>query len=181
MNAKRNSAQLGVERLDERCMPSAVLGNVPAHVASAVSLHVATGAAAVAKPRILPIVLSIKISSEGSMPLKISGVGSGLGRFGGTGTLENVAYDPASNRVLGDGKATLVFKTGARLTLSFSVSASQTTHLGVSSIEFTGGTGRFVGATGGATMLCRSSGDPLTSHIFECNSKGSGILLLALR
>jgi hypothetical protein len=181
MNAKRNRARLGVERLDDRFMPSAVLGQIPAHVASAVSHRVAAREVAVAKPRVERFQLMTKITSDGSTDLKISGAVSGLGRYGGGGTVENIAYDPVLDRISAAGKATFVFKNGAKLFVSFSVSLSQKTHLGLDSIEITGGTGRFVGANGGASSLCRSSGDPSTPLIFECNSKGTGFLLLARR
>jgi hypothetical protein len=48
---------------------------------------------------------------------------------------------------------------------------------GQETVTFTGGTGRFAGASGSVSAVCDTTFDPATLA-FECNSQGSGTLTL---
>jgi hypothetical protein len=45
-------------------------------------------------------------------------------------------------------------------------------------VTFTGGTGRFAGASGSASEVCHVTGDPTSPSTFECSSQGTGTLVL---
>ena len=77
------------------------------------------------------------------------------------------------------GTATFNTKNGDKLFVSVTVSFGLSTHIGVEHITFTGGTGRFAGASGSATLDCQATGTDPTMHLaVVCDSQGSGTLVL---
>jgi hypothetical protein len=176
-----------VEQLDGRCLPSAnpaaTIG-AGALVPAAVGSPPAAANGGASEQPAVPIRLSTHISSDGSLALSLSGVGGHLGRWTGEGNLEDVDFDLGSV----SGTATLVAANGDQLFVTFSASWEPSTGggeqpltgVGNVTVTFTGGTGRFAGATGGATEVCHVTGDPSTLT-FECDSEGTGILVLAHR
>src|SRR5262249_30054756 len=111
----------------------------------------------------------------------LSGVGSHLGRWTGEGTLEDVVIDPVADRASISGTDTVIAANGDRLFASFSASWQLSSGMGEVTVTFTGGTGRFAEAAGGAHLVCHVVADPSTPLTFECNSEGSGSLVLAHR
>ena len=127
----------------------------------------------------MPIQLSAHITSDGSGVLNLTGHASHLGRWTGQGVIDNIAIDAAADRVAINGTATIVAANGDQLFASFSVSSSLTTRLGQETLTFTGGTGRFAGVSGSASMVCNTNWDPATPLTFECNGQGTGTLVFA--
>jgi hypothetical protein len=127
----------------------------------------------------VPIRLSAHITSDGSGVLNLTGVGSHLGRWTGQGSIDSVV-DAAAGRVAVSATVTIVAANGDRLFVSVSVSLSLATGLGEETLSFTGGTGRFAGASGSASGVCEDvTWDPTSPLTFACNSQGSGILVFA--
>lgn len=122
--------------------------------------------------------MSDQVSSDGSTGLTLSGQAGRLGRFTGTGTVDKVDFDPLTQRISASGSATWVFSNGDELHLKVSVFFSVKTRIGIEMIQFTGGAGRFTGATGTATVLCRGTVDPNVPSAFTCGGNGSLILIL---
>jgi hypothetical protein len=119
--------------------------------------------------------LSAHITADGSGALNLTGKGSHLGHWTGQGVIDNLAIDEAADRLAISGTVTIVAAKGDRLFLSFSVSLNLTTRQGEETLTFTGGTGRFAGAS----MVCETNWDPATPLTFECNGQGSGTLIFA--
>ncbi len=136
------------------------------------------GSGSLVLPNAVPITLSAHVSSDGSGGVNLTGVGSQLGRWTGRGVIGNVVH-PAADRIAVGGTATITAANGDQLFASFSASWKLPHSPGVETITITGGTGRFAGATGRATLVCHPKGDPASPLKFECNSRGSGILVFA--
>jgi hypothetical protein len=177
--ARRARSQL--EHLEDRCTPSALLGHPWAHAPAlpgeppALAAPLATGT----EQHTVPIKLSARITSDGTGVLSLTGNGSHLGRWTGQGSIDSVVIDAAAGRVAISATVTIVAANGDRLFVSVSVSLSLATGPGEETIIFTGGTGRFAGASGSATGACDTTWDPATPLTFECNSQGSGTLTFA--
>jgi hypothetical protein len=181
MTAYRNRTRLGVEQLENRCMPSAVLGVLPAHVPAVADSPPAAAHVGASQQNAVPIRLSDHITSDGSGALSISGVGGHLGHWTGEGDLNALVIDPVADRGSISGVATVIAANGDQLFASFSASWQLSTGVGEVTVIYTGGTGRFAGATGEATEVCHLVADPSSPLTFECNSEGSGTLILAHR
>jgi hypothetical protein len=160
-----------VEQLDGRCLPSAnpattiggaALGNPPA---------LAHASAPPQQP--VPIRLSTHITSDGSGVLSFTGSGSYLGRWTGQGVVVETPGDQGAIV----GTATFTAANGDQLFASFAVSLDLAEQLADVTITFTGGTGRFAGASGRASQLCHVNGDPTSTLAFECDGVGSGTLV----
>lgn len=171
-------ARLRLELFEDRCTPSVLLGDSSARAptprgeppASVTTLAAATQHA-------VPIKLSAHIMSEGSGALNLLGVGSHLGRWTGQGVIDNFVVDAAADRIAASGTATLIAANGDQLFVSFSVSLDLTTRRGEEMLTFTGGTGRFAGASGSASLNCDVTLDPASPLTFECIGGGSGTLV----
>jgi hypothetical protein len=180
-HASTHRARLRLEHLEDRCTPSALLGDPSAHPPAPPDDPPALVAARAdhTQQHAVPIKLSAHITSDGSGVLSLTGVGTHLGRWTGQGVIDNVAIDPAADRVAISVSATIIAADGDRLFVSISVSLSLTTRLGEETGTFTGGTGRFAGASGSASLVCDTNWDPASPLTFECDGQGSGTLVLA--
>jgi hypothetical protein len=177
MTAYRNRNRLGVEQLEDRCLPSAMLGDLPAQVPAAAGSPPAAAHVGASQQHAVPIQLSTHISSDGSLVLSLTGVGGHLGRWAGQGVIDNVVIDPAADRGAVSGTVPIIAANGDQLFASFSASWQLTTGLGEVTVTFTGGTGRFAGASGSASEVCHVTADPASPLTFECDSQGSGTLV----
>jgi hypothetical protein len=179
--ASTHRARLQLERLEDRCTPSALLGDPSAHAAAPPGEPPAPEAALAADTleHAVPIELFAHITSDGSGVLSLTGVGSHLGRWTGHGIIDNVVIDPVADRVTISATVTLIAANGDQLFVSVSVSMNLTTRLAEETLTFTGGTGRFAGASGSASGVCDTTWDPASPLTFECNSQASGTLVLA--
>jgi len=126
-----------------------------------------------------PINLHEHISSDGSGMLRLSGVGTPLGRFSGHGTIDSSIFDPITNGISVGVTATFVAHNGDRLFASVTVSVDVTSGQGTESLIFTGGTGRFAGCSGQASGHCEAILNAATPLMFECDGRTSGTLHLA--
>ena len=126
----------------------------------------------------VPIKLTAHISSDGSGELRLSGVGSHLGRFTGRGTINSFNFDPVTNQIEVGVTATFVARDGDRLFASVLVSVEPASGRGAKSLTFTGGTGRFAGCSGSASGNCETELNPASPLTFECDSQTSGTLIL---
>jgi hypothetical protein len=176
--ASTRSARLKLEHLEDRCSPSALLGE-PSALAPAPPGEPPTALAAGTQQHAVPIQLSAHITSDGSGVLSLTGNGSHLGRWTGQGVIDSVVIDPVADRVAISVSATIIAANGDRLFVSISVSLSLTTRLGEETGTFTGGTGRFAGASGSVSLVCDTNWDPASPLTFECNGQGSGTLVFA--
>src|SRR4051794_24355978 len=182
-HASTHRARPQLERLGDRCTPSALLGNPSAHALADRGEPPAptTAVDAGAPKQAVPIRLSAHIASDGSLGVSLEGVGGHLGRWTGQGSLDSVVIDPVAGRGAVSGTVPIIAANGDRLFASFSASWDLTTGLGGVTITFTGGTGRFAGASGGASLVCHVTADPASPLTFECNNEGFGTLILAHR
>jgi hypothetical protein len=182
-HAFTHRARLQFERLEERSTPSALFGDPLAHAPAPLGEQPALAAALTAgnQQPAVPIKLSAHITADGSGLLSLTGVGSHLGRWTGQGVIDNVVIDPAADRVTISVSATMIAANGDQLFVSISVSLSLTTRLAEETGTFTGGTGRFAGASGSVSLVCDTNWDPASPLTFECNGQGSGTLVLAQR
>jgi hypothetical protein len=167
-----------LEILEDRCTPSALLGNPAAHALTPLGEPAAALSARTAQHAV-PIKLSAHITADGSGVLSLTGNASHLGRWTGQGVIDNVAVDVAADRVAISSTATIVAANGDQLFVSVSVSLSLTTRLGEETLTITGGTGRFAGASGSMSLVCDTTWDPTTPLTFECNGQGAGTLIFA--
>src|SRR5262245_9839787 len=128
-HAPTHRARLHLERLEDRCTPSALLGDPPAHAAAPPGGPPAQAAALAAGPRqhAVPIHLSTPVTSDGSLALSLTGVGGHLGRLAGQGVVDNVVIDEGAGQIAASGTATFVAANGDQLFVSFSVSFNLTT------------------------------------------------------
>jgi hypothetical protein len=163
-----------VEQLDGRCLPSA---NPATTVGGAALVPAAAASANIPEQHAIPIRLSTHISSDGSVGLIYSGVGGQLGQMTGDGSLDSFVTDMNTGEGTISGTATLIAANGDELFATFSGSWDLKSGVGGVAVSFTGGTGRFAGATGFASEVCHVSGDP-TSPTFQCDSDGTGTLVL---
>jgi hypothetical protein len=174
-------AHLQLEHLEDRCTPSALLGDpsvgAPAHFREPPAQ--AGALAPCSQQHGVPIQLSAHITSDGSGALNHSGTGSHLGRWTGHGIIDSIVIDPAADRVAVSATATLIVANGDQLFASISVSINLTTRFAHETVMFTGGTGRFEGASGSVSAVCDTAWDPAMPLTFECNSQGHGVLFIA--
>src|SRR5262245_2681073 len=177
-HASANHARLRLEPFEDRCAPSALLGD-HSDRAPAPSGEPTSSAAALAtgtQQHAVPIQLSAHITSDGSGFLTLTGSGSHLGRWTGQGVIDSFVIDAAANRIEASGTVTVIAANGDPLFVTFSVSLDLTTRRAEETLTFTGGTGRFAGASGSASLDCDVTLDPASPLTFECNGGGSGTL-----
>jgi hypothetical protein len=113
-HASTQRARLQLEHLEDRCTPSALLGDPSARAPAPPGEPPALAAALAAGTRQhpVPIHLSAHITSDGSGVLNLSGNGSHLGRWTGQGVIDTVVIDPARDRVAVSATATLITANG---------------------------------------------------------------------
>src|SRR6516162_8351555 len=131
-HASTRRARLQLEPLEDRCTPSALLGDPWAHAPAPAGQPPAHAAARVvgARRHAVSIKFSTHITSDGSGGLSYTGVGTLLGRWTGQGGIDNVVIDPVGDRGAIAGRATIIAANGAQLLASFSGSWKLTTGLG---------------------------------------------------
>jgi hypothetical protein len=182
MTAAKNRVRLAVEHMEDRCTPSTLGSGLatpsPAH-------HGGPHAGAAARVRaahghVVPITLTTHCFGDiRSLTARSKGFGTGgVGRYTGLGHLDNSAIDPAADRAVSSGTLTVFTAKGDRLFVSFRTSWRLSTGKGTHSVTVTGGTGRFAGASGRASLRCTITAD-LASQTYTCKGKGSGALILA--
>lgn len=110
-----------------------------------------------------------------------AGTATHLGQWSADGHVDNVNFNPAADRVTISGKITIVTTNGDKLFGSVSISSRISTGQGIDTITFTGGTGRFAGASGYAILLCTVTEDPASPMVFHCQCTGPGVLILVRR
>src|SRR3954447_18539434 len=182
MTAGKNRVRLVLEHLEDHCTPSATGGGLAAHSpAHHGGLHEAAAIARASHEHAVPIKLSFQCSADvGSSTVSATGFGTHLGHWTAQGHIDSVVNDPIADRITIGATATVVTANGDQLFVSITASWQISTGLGEDTVVFTGGTGRFAGASGHATLDCTVTGDP-ASQTFACNCKGSGTLILAHR
>ena len=179
-HASAHHARLQLEHLEARCTPSALPGSPPAPPGElpALAADLADGTQQHAVH--LPIMLSAHIKSDGTGRLSLTGVGTHLGSWTGEGIIKPPVMNTDANQITITvvGTATLTAANGAKLYVSISVLVDPTTGKGTETLHFTGGTGRFAGASGDAIGVCDDVTFDPASFTFECNSQASGTLVL---
>src|SRR5262249_18587386 len=149
--------RLAVERLEDRCTPSA-LGDGLAALSPAVDAgtHAQVAAHVGAAD-------THAIRSESSFQCSVdlsTGTGSstgfsrGAGHWTALGHMDSLSIDPAADRGVYSGAGTLTTANGDQLFYSFTTSWQLSTGVGTHLITVTGGTGRFAGASGSGTSDC---------------------------
>lgn len=171
MSQHPNCIRLQLDALEGRSLPSAYFGdhwNHGHHSHAPEMAHVAHARHGG------PIEMSTRITSDGTGELKLSGFATYLGRFTGKGIVEH--FENTGGQVTASGTVTFQAANGDRLFGTFSVSLNTADGHGSESVTFTGGTGRFAGATGALSQTCETTWDPTNPLIFECKAEGSGNL-----
>jgi hypothetical protein len=183
MTASRNRTRLGLEQIEDRCTPSAVLddfaGLLPAPRGGphAVAAHTRP-----AHEHAIPIKVIEQCSADISTgKASTTGFATVLGRFTGEGRVTNAHVDQQADLATIRGTLTIVTARGDKLFVTFESTWKLSTGQGTESITVHGGTGRFAGASGGGTLDCKITQDPASPTKFNCQCVGSGTLILAHR
>jgi hypothetical protein len=177
-------AGLRLEHLEDRCTPSALLGDPSIQL---LGYHRGPAAAHVAhfganEGHTVPITLSLRCAADiSSMTWGAEGYGTLLGHWTAQGQIDNIVSDPASSRIVISGTLTLVTANHDELFVSVSSAWDQSTSRVEDSVTFTGGTGKFAGASGHATLECSVTVDSTSPLKLSCEGKGSGVLFLPQR
>jgi hypothetical protein len=109
------------------------------------------------------------------------GFGTNLGHWTTQGHIDNILSDPGGDRIVASGTATIVTAERGKLFVSISIASQKSAGVGEDTVTFTGGTGKFAGTSGRASLDCRVTEDPTSPLTFICNGKGLGTLVLAHR
>jgi hypothetical protein len=187
MTGYRNRTRLGLEQIEDRCTPSAVLADpgveLPVHHGGSPVAQVAAGHAgphaAAATRQVVPVILTAQCSADlSTMKATATGFATHLGRWTAQGRIDKADF--GADRAAVRGTLTIVAANGDKLFVSFSASWRLSTGKGTELITVTGGTGQYAGATGGAVLRCTMTVDPVAQTI-ACNCQGVGFLVLPLR
>lgn len=175
-------ARLRLEHLEDRCTPSPLLGGpsvqLLGHHRGPTAAHVTHFAAN--EGHSVPITLSLRCAADiSSMTWGAEGYGTLLGHWTAQGQIDNIASDPATNRVVLSGTLRVVSANHDELFVSISSAWDQSTSRVEDTVTFTGGTGKFAGASGHATLECSVTVDSTSPLKISCVGKGSGVLFLA--
>ena len=179
MTAGKNRIRLAVESLEDRCTPSALGGGLADQLPAQHGVpHAAVSSVGATHEHVVPIkgttncfvdLSSMTVSSHGFAT-------GGLGHWTALGHIDKVVMD--ANRAVYSGTFTVTTANGDLVFLSFTTSWQLSTGQGTHEIHVTGGTGRFVGASGDGIADCTITLD-LESQTGTCHSEGSGTLILA--
>jgi hypothetical protein len=183
-HASTHRARVQLELLEDRCTPSALLGGpsvqLLSHHRGPAATHVAHFGAN--EGHTVPITLSLRCAADiSSMTWGAEGYGTLLGHWTAQGQIDNITSDPATNRVVLSGTLTIVAANHDELFISISSAWDQSTSRVEDTVTFTGGTGKFAGASGHATLDCSVTVDSTSPLKISCVGKGSGFLVLAHR
>jgi hypothetical protein len=180
-HASTRRTRLQLEHLGDRLAPSALLGDPPAHAPAPPGGPHAAAVARAPGGHAAPFTLAFQCSGDvNSLTTTATGFATGLGHWTGQGHVDptRTHIDPDADRAEINGTFTVVAANGDTLFVSFTSSWQPSTGVGTESIAFTGGTGRFAGASGSATLDCTITADPESPTTFTCNCEGSGTLVL---
>jgi hypothetical protein len=183
-HAFAHRARLRLEHLENRCTPSTLVGapsaQVLGHHRGPAAAHAAHFGAN--EGHTVPITLSLHCAADiSSMTWGAEGYGALLGHWTAQGQIDNITSDPATNRVVLSGTLTVVTANHDELFVSISSAWDQSTSRVEDTVTFTGGTGKFAGASGHATLECSVTVDSTSPLKISCVGKGSGFLVLAHR
>jgi hypothetical protein len=181
MSARNSRSRLGLEQLEDRCTPGAIVGGQSTHYPA---LHggslVAVSYLRATREHVVPIKLAFQCSADMSTGnATASGFATHLGHWTSQGRVDRV--DLAAGWATIRGTTTILTANGDKLFVKFLSSWELSSGKGHEWIRVTGGTGRFAGATGGAILDCTITADPASPTTFRCNCTGSGTLILARR
>ncbi|MFO0841082.1 MAG: hypothetical protein U0797_01620 [Gemmataceae bacterium] len=187
MPVRNFRSRLGLEQLEGRCTPSAMLDDpralIPADSAASQAARISNPAVATdvraTRQHVVPIQMAYQCFADVSTgTLSASGVATGLGNWTSQGRLDKVDVNRAADRATIWGKTTIVTANGDKLFVSFLSTWKLSSGNGLKVITVTGGTGQFAGATGYAVQACKVTADPASPFKFSCDCKGAGILVL---
>jgi hypothetical protein len=180
MTVGKNRTRLAVEQMEDRCTPSALGGGLADHFpAQHAGPRAAVSSVRATHEHAVPIKLAYQCFGDiSSSTASVTGFGTVLGHWTGQGQIDNAVVDPVADRAEISGTITVVTANGDQLFVSFTASWQLSTGEGTESINVTGGTGRFAGASGGGSLDCTITGDPAL-QTFSCDCKGNGTLILA--
>ena len=178
MTVGKNRVRLAVEHLEDRCTPSAMGGGL---AAPSPALQGGPPALAAALTASTPHEHAITGESSFQCSVDLStgtvsstGFSTGAGHWTALGHMDSLSIDPVADRGVYSGTGTLVTANGDQIFYSFTTSWQLSTGAGTHLITVTGGTGRFVGASGDGTSDCIITPDPASPFIYFCQSTGSG-------
>ena len=138
--------------------------------------------AGVNQPHAVPITFALHCTGDASsMRLSSRGYTTQLGPWIGRGRIDNIVNDPVANRVVITGITTIVNAKGEKLYVTFTTVWNPSTRLSGETVKFVGGTGRFAGASGQATLACNLTVLRASPLKLMCDCKGSGTLILTRR
>jgi hypothetical protein len=190
MIAGKNRVRLALEQMEDRCTPSALPGAPWAdfavdrggpQAAQFGSRHGPPDAESVEAKHdhVFTTKMAFQCSADlSSLSTSVTGLSTHLGHWTGQGHADRILIDPDADRGTISGTLTVVTANGDQLFVMFTTSWQLSTGQGHDSITVTGGTGRFAGASGSATLDCTVTADPV-SGTFACNCEGTGTLILA--
>jgi hypothetical protein len=115
------------------------------------------------------------------MQLRGRGFGTHLGHWTTKGQIDRVLRDPVADRMVASATATIVTAKRAELFVSISFVWRKSARRGEDTVTFTRGTGKFAGASGRASLICRVTENPTSPLTFVCDGTGTGTLALAHR
>jgi len=186
MTVAKNRVRLALEQMEERCTPSALpLADFAVDHGGPQSAQVGSrngdpdAQSVEAKhDHVFTTKVALQCSADlSSSSTSLTGFSTHLGHWTGQGHVDSVLLDPDADRGTISGTTTVVTANGDQLFVTFTTSWQLSTGQGHDSITVTGGTGRFAGASGSATLDCTVTADP-ASGTFSCNCQGSGTLIL---
>jgi hypothetical protein len=182
MTVVKNRVRLALEQLEDRCTPSAMGGGLAAPSPALQGEPPALTAALTAgTPQEHAITgesffqCSVDLSTG---TVSSTGFSTGLGHWTALGHMDSLMIDPVTDRGVYSGTGTITTANGDQILYSFTTSWQLSTGVGTHVVTVTGGTGRFVGASGTGFSTCRITPDPASPFIYFCQSTGSGTLFL---
>ena len=181
MKPTRMTARPQLEPLEDRCTPGALGGGLADQLpAQQGGPHAAVSSAGATHEHAIPIKGTTNCFVDiNSMTVTTHGFGTGgLGHYTALGHIDTFSFDLDTDQAVYSGTFTAVAANGDLVFFDFTTSWQLSTGQGTHEINVTGGTGRFAGATGEATLDCTITLD-LASQTGTCLGQGSGTLILA--
>ena len=178
MTVAKNRVRLAVERLEDRCTPSAMGGGL-----AALSPALQGGPPALVAALTAGTHQEHAITGESSFQCSVdlrsgtvssTGFSTGVGHWTALGHMDSLSIDPVADRGVYSGTGTLITANGDQVFYSFTTSWQLSTGVGTHLVTVTGGTGRFAGASGTGSSDCIITPDPASPFIYFCQSTGSG-------
>ncbi len=184
-HASYHVTRLRLEYLEDRCTPSALLGDPSVQLLAhhrRPHITAAVARAGVNQTHAVPIRFTLQCTGDASsMRLRSRGFTTQMGPWIGRGRIDDIMNDPVTNRVVITGATTIVNAKGEKLYVTLTTVWNPSTRLSGETVKFVGGTGRFAGASGQATLACTLTVLRPTPLKLMCDCKGSGTLILTRR